>query len=143
MAKGFKLGIGCRDQKRQKRLKIQKKLQFFFIIFFDEIHKIWYIFDNWVRFQGVWMSYKSATNFWTLYFSKTFEIKKSLKIQKMVPKPKRSPKIVELCLKLVKFLVFTQKNPKKIGFGSSDKFCMELALLLIFQRTFNLVYFLI
>ena len=45
----------------------------------------------------------------------------------MVPKPKKSPKIVELCLKLVKFLVFTQKIQKKIGLGSSEKFCMELA----------------
>ena len=45
----------------------------------------------------------------------------------MVPKPKKSPKIGELCLKLVKFVVFTQKIQKKIAFGSSEKFHMELA----------------
>ena len=44
----------------------------------------------------------------------------------MVSNPKKSPKIVELCLKLVKFLFFTQKIQKKIGFCSSEKFCMEL-----------------
>ena len=44
----------------------------------------------------------------------------------MVPKPKKSPKIDELCLKLVKFVVFTQK----IAFGSSEKFHLELALTL-------------
>ena len=60
-------------------------------------------------------------------FQKRSRSNKSFKIQKMVPKPKKSPKIVELCLKLVKFLVFTQKIQKKIGFGSSEKFCMELA----------------
>ena len=52
---------------------------------------------------------------------------KSLRIQKLVPKPKKSPKIVELWLKLVKFLVFTQKIQKKIGFVSYEKFRMELA----------------
>ena len=52
---------------------------------------------------------------------------KSLRIQKMVPKPKKSPKIVELCLKLVKFLVFTQKIQKKIGSVKSEKFHLELA----------------
>ena len=31
----------------------------------------------------------------------------------MVPKPKKSPKIGELCLKLVKFVVFTQKIQRK------------------------------
>ena len=60
-------------------------------------------------------------------FQKCLRSNKSLKIQKMVPKPKKSPKLVELCLKLFKFLVFTQKIQKQIGFGSSEKFRMELA----------------
>ena len=45
----------------------------------------------------------------------------------MVPKHKKSPKIGELCLKLVKFEVFSQKSQKKIAFGSSEKFHLELA----------------
>ena len=60
-------------------------------------------------------------------FQKSSRSKKSLNVQKMVPKPKKSPKIVELCLKLVKFSVFTQKIQKKIAFRSSEKFHMELA----------------
>ena len=46
-------------------------------------------------------------------FQKRSRSKKSLKSQKMVPKPKKSPKIVELCLKLVKFSFLTQKIQKK------------------------------
>ena len=74
------------------------------------------------------MSYKAQQISEHCIFQKRLRSKKSLKIKKMVPKLKKSPKIVELCLKLVKFLVFTQKIQKKMGFGSSEKFCMELAL---------------
>ena len=45
----------------------------------------------------------------------------------MGSKPKKSPKIGDLCLKLVKFVVFTQKIPKKISFRRSEKFHLELA----------------
>ena len=60
-------------------------------------------------------------------FQKCSRSKKSLKIEKMVPKLKKSPKIGESCLKLVKFMVFTQKIPQKIGFVKSEKFHLELA----------------
>ena len=60
-------------------------------------------------------------------FQKCSRSKKSLKIEKMVPKLRKSLKIGELCLKLVKFMVFTQKIQKKIGFVKSEKFHLELA----------------
>ena len=61
-------------------------------------------------------------------FKKGSRSKKSLKIEKRVPKLKKSLKIGEPCLKLVKFVVLTQKIQKQIGFVKSEKFHLELAL---------------
>ena len=60
-------------------------------------------------------------------FQKFSRSSKSLKIEKMVSKLKKWLKIGELCLKLVKFVVFTQKIQKKNCLVNFEKFHLELA----------------
>ena len=66
---------------------------------------------------------QTISEHWVFQKCSRSKTKKSLKLKKkMVPKLKKSLKIGQLCLKFVKFMVFTQKSKKKLASSNLRNF---------------------